>query len=112
MTTLQEMIDSLPDERRRRVEERANILIAEEMSLRQLRKAREKTQAQVAEYLGIDQANVSRIEQRTDLLLSTLSNYVEASGGRLRLVAEFPNSPPITLSGIGNLNHEDDTKSS
>ena len=110
MTTLQEMMGSLPDERRRRVEERANILVAEEMSLRQLRMAREKTQAQMAEYLGIDQANVSRIEQRTDLLLSTLSNYVEASGGKLRLVAEFPNCPPITLSGIGNLNHEDGTK--
>ena len=54
MTTLREMMDSLPQERRRRVQERANILIAEEMSLRQLRMAREKTQAQMAEYLGID----------------------------------------------------------
>ena len=112
MTTLQEIMDNLPEERRRRVEERASILIAEEMSLRQLRRAREKTQAQMAEYLGIDQANVSRIEQRTDLLLSTLSSYVEASGGKLRLVAEFPNCPPIALSGIGSLNHEDGTKPS
>ena len=74
--------------------------------------AREKTQVQMAEYLGIDQANVSRIEQRTDLLLSTLSSYVEASGGTLRLVAEFPNRPPISLSGIGSLSNEDSTKPS
>ena len=74
--------------------------------------AREKTQVQMAEYLGIDQANVCRIEQRTDLLLSTLSSYVEASGGTLRLVAEFPNRPPISLSGIGSLSNEDSTKPS
>ena len=112
MTTLRDRMDKLPEERRRRVQERANILIAEEMSLRQLRVAREKTQVQMAEYLGIDQANVCRIEQRTDLLLSTLSSYVEASGGTLRLVAEFPNRPPISLSGIGSLSNEDSTKPS
>ena len=112
MTTLRDRMDNLPEERRRRVEERASVLIAEEMSLRQLRRAREKTQVQMAEYLGIDQANVSRIEQRTDLLLSTLSNYVEASGGTLRLVAEFPNRPPIALSGIGNLDSDDSAQPS
>jgi DNA-binding XRE family transcriptional regulator len=112
MTTLREQMEKLPGERRRKVEERANVLIAEEMSLRQLRSAREKTQVQMAEYLGIDQANVSRIEQRTDLLLSTLSSYVEASGGTLRLVAEFPNRPPISLSGIGSLSNEDSSKPS
>ena len=76
------------------MEERARALIAEEMSLRDLRKAREQTQASVAAKLGINQENVSRIEQRSDLLLSTLSNYVGAMGGKLSLVAEFPDRPP------------------
>ena len=43
MTTLKERLDKLPPERRRKVEERANALIAEEMSLRDLRKARRST---------------------------------------------------------------------
>lgn len=106
MSTLTERMDKLPKTRRRKVEERAQALIAEELSLRDLRKALQKTQARVAEQLGINQENVSRIEKRTDLLISTLNGYVEAMGGRLRLVAEFPDRPPVALSGIGALHKE------
>ena len=106
MTMLPDRIQMLPVERRRRVEERAEILIAEEMSLRDLRRARKMTQIRVAKELGIKQENVSRIERRTDLLLSTLSNYVEAVGGRLRLVAEFPDRPPIALTRISELDED------
>ena len=78
----------------------------EEMSLQDLRKARKQTQVHVAKELGIKQENVSRIEKRADLLLSTLSGYVEAMGGKLRLVAEFPDRPPIALTGIAALDKE------
>ena len=107
MTTLSEIIERLPEERRRKVEERAKILIAEELSLRDLRRAREMTQVHVAKELGINQETVSRIERRTDLLLSTLSSYVEAVGGRLRLIAEFPDRPPIALTGLSALDEEE-----
>ena len=107
MTTLTERMHGLPEGRRGRVEGRAQALIAEEMSLRDLRKALRKTQTSVAQELGINQENVSRIEKRADLLISTLNSYVEAMGGRLRLVAEFPDRPPIALSGIGALDGED-----
>ena len=103
ITTLREKIDALPEDRRKRVEELADALIAEEMTLRDLRKARNQTQARVAQTLGINQENVSRIEQRSDLLISTLSGYVEAMGGKLHLVAEFPDRPPIALTGIAAL---------
>ena len=103
VTTLREEMESLPEDRRKRIEEAADALIAEEMTLRDLRKARNQTQARVAERLGINQENVSRIEQRSDLLISTLSGYVEAMGGKLNLVAEFPDRPPITLTGIAAL---------
>ena len=103
ITTLREEIEALPEDRRKRVEELAAALIAEEMTLRDLRKARNQTQARVAEKLGINQENVSRIEQRSDLLLSTLSGYVEAMGGKLNLVAEFPDRPPVALTGIAAL---------
>ncbi len=107
MTTLTERIDRLPASRREKVEQRARELIAEEMSLRDLRKARERTQAHVAKELGINQENVSRIEKRSDLLISTLSGYIEAMGGKLSLVAEFPDRPPVTLTGIAALDKED-----
>ncbi len=103
MKTLTERLDKLPPARRKKVEERAKELIAEEMSLRDLRKARKQTQMHVAKELGINQENVSRIEKRSDLLISTLSGYVEAMGGKLSLVAEFPDRPPVALTGIATL---------
>jgi transcriptional regulator with XRE-family HTH domain len=63
----------------------------------QLRRARKLTQTHLAEVLGIGQDSVSRLEQRGDLLVSTLRGYVEALGGRLSLVAEFPNQAPVIL---------------
>ena len=95
-----EWIERMDPERRRQVEERAAELIAEEMTLRELRKARRLTQARVAAELGITQDGVSRLEQRSDLLLSTLRKTVKAMGGNLSLVARFPDRPPVELSGI------------
>jgi transcriptional regulator with XRE-family HTH domain len=55
-----------------------------------LRKARKQTQVELAERLGIDQAGVSAIENRSDLLLSTLAKYVRALGGDVEIRAVFP----------------------
>ncbi len=103
MVTLERILASMPEAERMKIKERADELFAEEMSLQSLRKARQLTQSALADQLGIKQENVSRIEKRTDLLLSTLTKYVEGMGGKLRLVAEFPGSPPITLTGIQDL---------
>ena len=103
MVTLERILASMPEAERMKIKERADELFAEEMSLQSLRKARQLTQSALADQLGIKQENVSRIEKRTDLLLSTLTKYVEGMGGKLRLVAEFPDSPPITLAGIQDL---------
>lgn len=61
-----------------------------EMPLQQLRNAREMTQTRLAELLEMDQGNVSKLEQRTDMYLSTLRSYVEALGGELEIRAVFP----------------------
>lgn len=86
--------------RRRKIAARAEQLIAEEMSLRELRKAHRLTQARLAETLGVGQEQISRLEQRSDLLLSTLRSYVEAMGGKLTLTAEFPDQAPVVISGV------------
>ncbi len=98
--SLDEMMAALDPEERRKIEERAAELIAEEMTLRELRKARKLTQVSVARELGISQDAVSRLEQRSDVLLSTLRRTVEAMGGSLSLIARFPDRPPVELSGI------------
>jgi DNA-binding XRE family transcriptional regulator len=93
-------IRKLSPAQRKRIEARVAQLLAEEMTLRELRKARKLTQVRMAKTLGITQDSVSRLEKRSDLLLSTLRKTVEAMGGNLSLVAEFPDRPPVVLSGI------------
>jgi DNA-binding XRE family transcriptional regulator len=96
----EDVLKKLSRKERKAIGKRRQELLAEYMTLQDLRKARELTQQRMAELLGIKQANVSRIEKRSDLLLSTLGSYVAAMGGRLRLVAEFPDRPPVVLSKL------------
>jgi len=64
--------------------------ILAEMPLQELRHARELSQATLAEALETDQGSISRLEQRTDMYISTLRRYVEALGGTLDIFARFP----------------------
>jgi transcriptional regulator with XRE-family HTH domain len=97
---IRDKIAKLNSTQRKKVLARAVDLIAEEMSLRELRKARKLTQARVAKVLGITQDSVSRLEKRSDLLLSTLRKTVKAMGGDVRIVAEFPDRAPVVLSRL------------
>ncbi len=95
-----DIIRKLSPAQRKKVEVRAAQLIAEEMTLREVRNARKLTQQKLAKSLRIGQEGVSKIEKRSDLLISTLRGYVQAMGGQLSLVAEFPDRKPVVLSGI------------
>jgi hypothetical protein len=75
---------------RRAIKKRTAELIAEEATLRQLREARERSQVEMAQKLHIKQAAVSKLERRTDMYLSTLRSYIEAMGGKLEIIARFP----------------------
>jgi transcriptional regulator with XRE-family HTH domain len=100
--SIRDKIRKLNSVQRKKVEDRAAQLIAEEMSLRDLRKARKLTQARVAKTLGITQDSVSRLEKRSDLLLSTLRKTVKAMGGDVRIIAEFPDRAPVVLSELSD----------
>jgi len=104
--TLTAKMKTFDPERRKKIEARAALLIAEEQTLRDLRRALHLTQERMAELLKIRQDNVSRIEQRTDLLISTLRSYIEAMGGKLQLMAQFPNRPPVELSGFASMEND------
>ena len=101
MKNLERIKEGMSVARRRKIRARAKAIMAEEMTLRDLRKALTRTQAAVGEKLGIGQEGVSRIEQRSDFLLSTLRGYVEAMGGNLALIVEFPDREPVSISGVG-----------
>jgi hypothetical protein len=100
--TLADIIADLPEGRRRKIEKRAQDLIAEEVTLQGLRRAKERTQAAMARKLRIGQDSVSRLEQRSDMLISTLKGYIGALGGELHLVARFPGGTPVELAGLGS----------
>ena len=111
MKTLDQVIKKLPAARRGKIGARAQTLIAEEVALQHLRKARRLTQQRMAQLLGIGQDSVSRIENRSDLLLSTLKSYVEAMGGSLKLVVEFPDGSTV-LSSLGEMEDEKEKRPS
>jgi DNA-binding XRE family transcriptional regulator len=95
-----DIINALPAARRRKIEKRAAALIAEEMTLQELRRARAMTQVKMAKRLGVAQKQISEIEKRTDMHISTLRRSIEALGGKLSLIAQFPDREPVVLSGI------------
>jgi hypothetical protein len=101
--TLKEVVATLPANERRKIAARAKQLVAEELSLRDLRKAIGKTQTAVARQLKVGQDAVSKLEMRSDMYISTLRGFVEAMGGELELVAQFPNRPPVRLEELGGL---------
>lgn len=79
---------------------RAKAIIAEERGLAELRKAGDLTQAKIGARLKISQDQVSRLEKRADILLSTLNKYVGALGGTVHIMIELPGKNPVKLAGL------------
>jgi transcriptional regulator with XRE-family HTH domain len=63
--------------------------VTDRLELAALRSRRNRTQAQIADSIGTSQSGVSRLERQHDVLVSTLRDYVAATGGRLHLVARY-----------------------
>jgi DNA-binding XRE family transcriptional regulator len=100
MRTLNDVMNKLPPARRKKVDARAKELISEELTLRNIRKAQKLTQEQMAKALNVGQDSISRLEKRSDMMLSTMRGYIEAMGGSLELVAQFPKQAPVIIKSI------------
>ena len=84
-----ELLENMPAERQQKIANRVRQSLAS-MPLDEIRKARHMTQAKLADTLGVNQGEISKIEHRTDIYLSTLAGYIEALGGKLEIRAVFP----------------------
>ena len=100
--THEEIVAALPRARRERIAARSAELHREVEGLRALRELTERSQAQIAQALGVRQPSVLKIERQTDLYLSTLRRFVEAAGGTLELRVRLPGQDVLTLTGMGD----------
>jgi len=85
--------------------------LREAMLLHELREARALTQKAMGEVLSVKQPAVARLERRADMYVSNLRAYIEAMGGQLKIVAEFPQGS-VTITNFSDAGEETETASS
>ena len=89
--------------KRKKIDARTAQIIAEELTLQRLSKAHHKTQNQVAKTLGMSQDQISRLEQRNDLLLSTLREFIEGMGGQLCRLSNYLGSGSLLVKRVSQV---------
>jgi DNA-binding XRE family transcriptional regulator len=99
-TTLRDKLATFDPARRYGIQAEADRLYREYLTLKELRKAQDLTQVQLAQRLGIRQSTLAQMEKRNDLMLSTLRSYVQAMGGELQLLVSFPGKEPVAIEGL------------
>ena len=99
--SFEQLRKKLSPERREKIAARTQELL-DDLPLQEIRLARRLSQQEVARKLKVNQAAVSKMEHRTDLYISTLRKHIEAMGGVLTLLAEFPEGRYL-ISNLGGL---------
>ncbi len=84
-----ELLRNMPEERKHHIEAKKREIL-DEIDLQDLRHAFELTQNQLADTLKVNQAAISKMENQSDMFISTLRRFIGAMGGKLKIVAEFP----------------------
>lgn len=82
-----------------------------EMPFTELRRARELTQKMLAEVLNLQDSSILKLEQHTDLYLSTLRTHIQAMGGELEIIARFPYGS-FSISSFSDLESSAESNSS
>ena len=96
-----ELTKDFTPERRRRIDGMKRELLAE-MPLHELRQALDLTQQDMARVMEVNQPAVSKMEQRADVYVSSLRSYIEAAGGKLKIIAEFP-AGEVTITNFSQM---------
>lgn len=100
-----ELRDALPPESRARARARTKQLLRE-MRLQELRSAKRLSQEQIARTLGLKQSNVSKLEKRTDMFISTLRRFLEAMGAELEITARFSDEEVVRITQFEDLDRD------
>jgi transcriptional regulator with XRE-family HTH domain len=103
------LVESMSPEAQARVAATADKLRAE-MPLHELRSALELSQTHLAELLNVDQPAISKMERRTDMMLSTLRRFIEAMGGELDIRAVFPDGE-VRIRALGEVRANQNSQS-
>ncbi len=88
------LMGNLSSERREKIEERAQAILMK-MALQELRQTRHLTQQELANALNLNQAALSKMENQTDMRVSTLRRILAAMGGEMKIVAQFPDGDVV-----------------
>jgi len=97
---IQKVLAEFPKERQEKIKAKANEYIREYKKLADLRKELGITQEMIARHQGVKQVNISNLEKRHDMLLSTLQKYVNSLGGKLEIRIQFPNTESINVKSL------------
>jgi len=98
--SLNKVFKSLPKARQKKINKKAEQFINEYKSLQDLRKDLGLTQNDIALKQGVKQVNVSNLEKRGDMHLSTLKKYVEALGCELEITIKLPNDHTVRIENL------------
>ncbi|MCJ0757176.1 helix-turn-helix domain-containing protein [Acinetobacter baumannii] len=106
MAKLNDIISKRSPESQQRIKKMANQMLLD-INLSNLREELKISQAEIAKNLGVSQAAISKREKLgKDLKISSLKEYVEAMGGKVRLDVELPNGKHVAISLITVSNFE------
>jgi DNA-binding XRE family transcriptional regulator len=97
---------ALQSPERRARNQAAGEAMLRELPLAELRHVREMTQAQLAEALDTSQSEISRMEKRADMYVSTLRSYIEGLGGTLAIVVYLPGGDAIEITQFHEIGEE------
>jgi DNA-binding Xre family transcriptional regulator len=84
-----DLMAKMPPEVVARAERKAELMLAA-MDLQDLLSDRGITQEELAKQMEIGQGNVSRMLRRANMNINTLQDAIEAMGGKLEIIAHFP----------------------
>jgi predicted transcriptional regulator len=98
--TLNKVIKSLPEKRRKNIHSKAEEFIKDYKSLQELRKALGRTQTDIANLQGVRQVNISNLEKRSDMHISTLRKYIDALGCELEIYIRLPDDTKVRVKKL------------
>ena len=88
---LQKFWDSLPENEKEKIKRESEALRTEYNSLQEIRRELELSQQDVANSMGVKQVSISKLESRDDMKISTLKEYCEAMGAKVKIVVVIKN---------------------